>query len=232
MIRAIQNRMPFFLEKNPVDKWESLVCDDLKPRMERLKIRYDNNYVINIHRTFSCLPEEACYHTHPAPMWVKLYRGRYELRLGYGKESPGICSSSLLLPGCAYSMELPHTWHYHRALDDYTITLAIEGENFREQQYGQPRPSKSLRPLTEEEQKNLYSEFTTLVWEGISNLDKQELTEEVLYLDLNEAKWILQEHEIEDHVAKKDALIHKPGKGFNVELIQNKIVKAWWNEQV
>lgn len=230
-IIEIQNRIAFFINEIPREQWHASVCDDLKPRMERLKARYNDKYVVSLHRTFPCSKDEACFHTHPAPMFVKLYKGQYELSLGYGQEQPQICSRSILVPGSTYSMELPHTWHYHIPQDDFTLTLAIEAENFVEQQFGQPDPAKQLRPLTDAERDNLISEFMFAAHEYLKKLipfDK-EFMNNLLYLTLQEAEGIASVHGKDVAVAAKDGIEYQPTKmAINVELMQGKVIKAWW----
>ena len=230
-VQEIQNRIAFFIDSTPREQWEAWVCDDLKPRMERLKIRYNNKYVVSLHRTFPCSVEEACFHTHPAPMFVKLYKGKYELSLGYGKEQPPICTRSVLVPGATYSMELPHTWHYHRSLSDFTLTLAIEAENFLEPQFGQPDPAKKLRPLSDIEKDNLFSEFMFSVHEHLKGMRPfdQPFMDSLLYLSLAEANAIADIHSRDVAVAAKDGLAgNTTNYAINVELMQDKRVKAWW----
>ncbi|MDP2343260.1 MAG: hypothetical protein Q8O67_20040 [Deltaproteobacteria bacterium] len=135
-------------------EWKSIDVNYEPPRVERLWVGFESQYRLSLHRIHPCAA--ALFHPHPWPSAVRILDGRYEMGVGYGKESPPEAARLILAPGSEYEMIDPDAWHSVRPLSRSTLSIMVTGLP-----WARPSPGKdkTFSPLSQQEVKDLLADI-------------------------------------------------------------------------
>ena len=152
----IEQQLPHLIQQQ---KWSSLYIDYEQPIVERLWTQYDK-YRINLHKIHPCNIENSLLHPHPWPSAMKILQGTYLQQLGHETTNnlPEIDTTILMAQGSAYEMININTWHRVAPQHEPVYSIMITGAPWNR---SQPKPTKTLEPLTITKEKELLEWFTT-----------------------------------------------------------------------
>lgn len=153
----IETKLPALLRDQTV-KWRSVLVDYHPPVVERLWLDIDD-LRLYLHRIHSCSREEALFHPHPWPSAMRIVDGQYEMGVGYSStasppESP--LTTLLVVPGTAYAMTDPNSWHYVCPVTATSLSVMITGKPWGR---SSPKPGKPLQELSESMKQALIEDF-------------------------------------------------------------------------
>lgn len=131
-----------------LDEWSSLLIDYHPPVVWRLWRQW-GAYRILLHRIFPCTEGKALWHPHRWPSIVRIVKGGYWMRVGYGA---GIvepaCALRLWLAGdSVYIMDNPDAWHAVEPNAEDSYSLMITGAPWQRAMPVEPQaPLQALTP--------------------------------------------------------------------------------------
>jgi hypothetical protein len=140
-------------------RWRSLRVDYHPPLVERVFTDHDG-WRFNLHCIHPCKAEDALFHPHPWPSQMRVVKGRYQMKIGYGKgrKAPPVAAIVTLEEGSDYVMDDPDQWHSVRPIGEPAWSLMITGTPWGR---WSPKPpdDRRLGPLADERQKEIIRFF-------------------------------------------------------------------------
>ena len=142
-------KLPVLLQRP--DIWQTSFINYEKPFVERVWCEYAN-FRLNLHCIHPCSPEESFFHPHPWPSAMKVFKGTYQMDIGYGdgNDPPPVAATTLLSPGSCYQMVNIDSWHSVCPIDNPVISVMITGKPWNR---GMPKYNKGEKILLSEERK-------------------------------------------------------------------------------
>jgi len=150
--------LPELLEDE--EAWCSLFIDYDPPIVERLW-RPFKEYRISLHKIYAC--SDALFHPHPWACAVKVFKGSYEMGIGYGVEEPPVSTIIRAPEGLVYEMPDPNAWHYVKPVGDYVLTMMMTSKPWNKTKRKGPKEKLLLDSLRPDQKKRLIQEFKALV---------------------------------------------------------------------
>lgn len=147
------NKLPLLVHQP--EAWSSVFVDYEPPFVERLWLQLDKDHRLFLHHVKAC-EADSLWHPHPWPSIVKVMpRSGYEHGIGYDTTHEGECPVGMIQTvygSMTYEMSDPHAWHYVKPLWS-SWSIMITGIPFKTPSPGYIKPTKVLRPLSNERKK-------------------------------------------------------------------------------
>jgi hypothetical protein len=145
LLERVEAAMPRLL--SDPSQWQDVDVDYHPPRVERLWMPWHGNRIY-LHRIHPCNPGAELFHPHKWPSVMKVLKGCYEMKIGYGVEQPPVAVTVRMGEGSVYHMGHPDAWHSVNPLgSDPVYSLMVSGKPWDRTAPKSHRTLKNLDPI-------------------------------------------------------------------------------------
>ena len=143
--------------------WQGLYIDYHPPIVERIWCQW-GAYRVSLHKMYPCGEEEALFHAHAWPQYIKIISGTQEVGVADMRSNfpPAHLIVSSYGSGNYYEMTNPFGGHYVRPIDRPSFSVMLTGSPWSV--HHAPKSTKPLRQLTPEEFRKNFDFFRDYYW--------------------------------------------------------------------